>query len=102
MRDAKKLEESSSKLPDKLWSSSLEAVYETAQHLSREEKAQLIRRLIDNSEMSLPLRVGITDSPELTVLNLSLDSREKIAQAIEIAASRLHQIGKDSNDGDRA
>lgn len=97
MRDEKKLGERSSELPDKQWSSSLEAVYETAQQLSQEEKAQLIRRLIDSSEMGLPWQVEISGLSQLTVLDLTLDSREKIAQTIEIAASKLRHVGSDKN-----
>ena len=92
MIEEEKSKENSSEPLNERWDSSLQALYETAQQLSREKKAQLIRKLIDNSDMSLSLRVEITGSSKMTVLNLNLDSRGKIAETIEIAASKLEQL----------
>lgn len=97
MIEKEKQQISSSKLPNTEWSQSLQALYETARQLSLEEKAQFIRKLIDTSEMSLSLRVEITGSSKMTILNLNLDSREKIAQAVEIAASKLDQVTTQEN-----
>lgn len=73
------------------WNSAIQKIYEFAQQLSLEEKALLIKALIDNSKMSLSLRVELTGSSKMTVLSFNLDSNEKIAQTLEVAASKLEQ-----------
>lgn len=95
--EKEKQQTGSSGLPNTEWSPSLQALYRTARQLSLEEKAQLIRKLIDTSEMSLSLRVEITGSSKVTILNLNLDNREKISQAVEITASKLDQVAAQEN-----
>lgn len=80
-----------------IWNSSLERLYDAAHKLPLEEKALLIKKLIDTSEMSLSLRVELTGASKMTVLNFNLDTRDEIAQTLEVAASKLQEESLQQN-----
>jgi hypothetical protein len=101
MIEEERVNENSSELPTQAnpdWSSSLQAFYETAQHLPFNEKVQLIRKLIETLDMSLPQRAEIAGSLNTTVFSLNLDNREKIAQLLELTASKFEQITRQEDE----
>ena len=91
MIEDERMQANSSETQSTEWNSAIQKIYESAQQLSLEKKALLIKALIDNSEMNLSLRVELTGSSKITILSFNLDGNEKIAQTLGVPASEREQ-----------